>query len=280
MARLLTAPAANDVRSHSQRPARRAQRPRVSTASTSILLVAVVIFFLPWLAAAAFGFSRPDQGFTADPLLETLQNPRTMTAIGNTVLLTIASTLLMLVLLVPTIIYLNLKAPKLAKVAELLSVLPLVVPAVALVSGSTEFYRLIAPAFLNSIWALVPLYVVNSLPFCYRAIDAGVKALDLRTLFSAASSLGSSTWQTLIGVILPNLRVAMLSAALLSVALCIGEFAIASLLLHYTFPVFMVEVSRTNPRGIAALSFFVMLVSWLLLASISAASSDRTRTQK
>lgn len=244
-------------------------------AANTVLIVALVFFFLPWLSAAAFGFTVPGGSFSFNPLLETLDSPRAMPAIIDTLLLTVASTVMMLILLVPTVVFLNLKAPGLAKIAEMFSVLPLVVPAVALVSGVSEFYRAVAPAFINSMWSLVPLYVVLSMPLCYRAIDAGVKALDLRTLFSASSSLGSSTFRTLWEVVLPNLRVAMLSAALLCVTMCLGEYAMAALLLHYTFPVFMVEVSGAEPRGIAALSFITTVITWLLLVAISALSRDK-----
>lgn len=244
----------------------------VNATTTAIFVVALVFFLLPWVAAAVFGFSRPGVGFTLDPLLESLQNPKAWPAIRNSLFLTVASTVLMLVLLVPTNIFLTMKAPQLAKVAEVLSVLPMVIPAVALVSGVSQFYRTVAPSFINSLWSLVPLYVILSMPLCYRAIDAGVKTLDLTTLFAASASLGASTWTTLFRVVLPNLRVAMLSSALLSVAMCLAEFAMASLLLHYTFPVFLVEVSNNNPRGIAALSFITMLITWLLLVTISSLS--------
>src|SRR5699024_8214187 len=124
-------------------------------------------------------------------------------------------------------------------------------------------------------------YVIIAMPLCYRAIDAGVKALDLRTLFSASSSLGASNLQTLIRVVLPNLRGSMLSASLLCVALVLAEFAIASLLLHFTFPVFIVEVSRNNPRGLAALSFLPSLSTWALRCCISATSNaDYTKYHK
>ena len=75
--------------------------------------------------------------------------------------------------------------------------------------------------------------------------------------------------------------VSMLSASLLCIALVLAEFAMASLLLHYTFPVFIVEVSRNNPRGIAALSFITILLTWALLSIISATSkADKTKNQK
>src|SRR5699024_6338553 len=143
-------------------------------------------------AAAIFGFSRPGEGFPFGPLVDALEHPRASRALQDTLLLAVATTEALSNLLVPPIVFLNLKSPKLAKAAETLSVLPIVIPAVALVSGVSEFYRAVAPGFLISLWSLVPLYVIIAMPLCYRAIDAGVKALDLRTLFSASSSLGAS----------------------------------------------------------------------------------------
>ncbi|PXA79183.1 ABC transporter permease [Auritidibacter sp. NML120779] len=247
--------------------------------SVAILVVAFVGLLVPWLAAAAYGFSRPNQPFTFAPLVEVLSIDGAGEAIVNTLLLTLATTILMLVLLVPTIVFLNINAPQLGKVAEVFSVLPMVVPPVALVSGVSEFYRAVAPGFITSMWSLVPLYVIIVMPLCYRAIDAGVKSLDLRTIFAASSSLGASTWTTLTQVVVPNLRVAMLSASLLCISGVFSEFAMASLLLHYTFPVYMVEVSSTSPKGVAALSFIVTIVTWLLLVSISAVAnlSDKQR---
>ncbi len=247
---------------------------------TTIFTIALLFFFGPWVAAAIFGFTRPGVGFTVAPIQKAFENPRADDALIDTLLLTAATTFLMLVLLVPTIVFLNYQAPRVAKVAEFISVLPLVVPAVALVSGVSEFYRWIAPGFLTTKWSLVPMYVVLVMPLCYRAIDAGVKALDLKTLFAASVSLGATKTQTLIQVVLPNLRIAMLSAALLSIAMCLGEFAMASLLLHYTFPVFLVEVSSVNPRGIAALSFLTLLATWMLLALISLISAAEEKKVK
>lgn len=244
----------------------------------TVLLVALLFFFSPWISAAAFGFSRPGEGFTFASAAEALTNPRAIDAIKETLLITLGTTSVMLLLLVPTVVFVNLKAPKMATIVEMVSVMPIVVPAVALVSGASEFYRLVAPGFINSRWSLVPLYVILVMPLCYRAIDAGVKTLHLETLFAAATSLDDTQWGTLRRVVLPNLKVSILSAALLCIAMCLSEFAMASLLLHYTFPVYMVEISSTNPRGIAALSFITTVITWLILASISRLSrSEKTQ---
>ena len=52
----------------------------------------------------------------------------------------------------------------------------------------------------------MPFYVVMALPFTYRAIDAGIKAIDVRTLVDASRSLGAGGATTFRRALLPNLR--------------------------------------------------------------------------
>ena len=61
----------------------------------------------------------------------------------------------------------------------------------------------------------------------YRAIDTGLQAIDIRSLTEAAQSLGAGWPRIIVQVILPNLRVALLSGAFLTLAIVIGEFTIA-----------------------------------------------------
>lgn len=121
-----------------------------SWGSIAVFIVALAFFFFPWVCAAVFGFTTPGEGFTLEPLTTALSHATAITALKNTLLLTLAATFLMLTLVVPTIVFLNLKAPGLAKIAEVFSILPMVIPAVALVSGVSEFYRAVAPAFVTS----------------------------------------------------------------------------------------------------------------------------------
>ena len=244
----------------------------------AVLCIALVFLLVPPLCAAVFGFTLPGRGVSLTPLAEAFENPRAMTGIINSLLLTLLSTVGMLVLLVPTLIALHLKGGPLLRWAEALSVLPLVIPAIALVSGASIIFRTVFPAAMNSVFSLIPLYMVISLPLCYRTLDAGVRALDLRTLFAASISLGAGHLQTLLRVVLPNLRVAMLSASLICIAMLLSEYALASLLLHYTFPVFLVEVGQTSPRASAALSFLMTMVMWVLLMALSAISGRGQRS--
>lgn len=253
------------------------RRPGVQGAAQStIFAVALILFFTPLVASAAFGFTLPGKGFTLDSLDVAVQNTNFLPQLSTTLQLAALSTLASLLLLVPTLLFLHLRAPRMLPLTEWLSVVPYVVPAIALVSGANLFFRNLAPSFLVSTYSLVPFYMVLTLPLVYRTLDAGIRALEIRTLFAASASLGASPLQTLVRIILPNLRAAMLGASLLSCALVLGEYALASLLLHSTFPVFMVQVGMNQPRAAAALSFLSIVLTWLLLAALSGAFAKRT----
>ena len=117
---------------------------------------------------------------------------------------------------------------------------------------------------------LIPFYVVLAMPFTYRAIDTGVRAIDLHTLVDASRNLGASWPSTLIRVVLPNIQTAVLGALFLTMALCLGEVVIATLLLYNTFPVEMVVLFHQSQVGVSvALSMITLGFTFLLLFGLS-----------
>ena len=77
---------------------------------------------------------------------------------------------------------------------------------------------------------LIPFYTVLAMPFTYRALDAGLRAIDLRTLVDASRSLGAGWTTTMFRVLVPNLRSALLTSAFLTATVVLGEFTMASLM--------------------------------------------------
>jgi len=135
-----------------------------------------------------------------------------------------------------------------------------------------------APGVLKGTSLLLSLvYVVLAMPFAYRAIDAGLRALDLKTIVEASNSLGAGWGSTLWRVILPNLRTALLSATVLTVALVLGEFTIASLDLYQTFPVWIYVNSQTSGQVSVAASLLALFVTWVFLLVITVLGSRQSR---
>ena len=106
----------------------------------------------------------------------------------------------------PAMLVVTLRWPRLRPVIEGLSLLPLVIPPIALVVGVRDVLALgpdqlagtalgdalVSSQDLDLPWVLVVVYIVLALPFVYRAFDAGLRAIDVRTLVDAARGLGAS----------------------------------------------------------------------------------------
>src|SRR5882762_2689855 len=127
------------------------------------------------------------------------------------------TSVVMLVLLVPTMVWVRLKLPGLSRIVEFICLLPLTIPAIVLVVGLFPVYIWMGSNFSDSILTLSLAYVVLVLPYCYRALAAG---------------LGASWFAVMWRSIVPNISNAILNATLLSVALVLGEFTIANNLLY------------------------------------------------
>ena len=61
---------------------------------------------------------------------------------------------------------------------------------------------------------------------------SGMRSVDVRSLTEAAQSLGANWFQILLYVIFPNLRIAILSGALISFATVIGELILGDFLVR------------------------------------------------
>lgn len=242
---------------------------RANGIQATVLIVTAAFLLLPLVASALYGFRDLEGRFTLEPLLAEVQSSAFARQLTLTLSLAVLTTLMLFALLVPTLIWLHLRLPRALPLAEALSVIPYVVPAVALVNGANLTFRVTVPGFLTSPYSLVPFYVILAMPLVYRAIDAGIRAMDLTTLTSASSSLGAGPVRTFVSVILPNLRASLLTGALLTFTLVLGEFALAQLLLHSTFPVFLEGVGRNRPRAAAALAFLVIVGTWALLSAFT-----------
>ena len=224
----------------------------------AVLLVVGVVFALPFLAMAEFS-TREGTGRGLGAWRAIADEPLLLEAIAASLQLAALTAVLLLVLLVPTLTWVHLRLPHLARLVESLCLLPLVLPAIVLVVGLAPLYSWVTYFFGDSPLTLVFIYVVLVLPYAHRALESGFGALDLTTLSEAARSLGASWGTVVLRVVLPNLRGAVLTAALLAVALVLGEFTIASLL---NFSTLQVEMTRLGLRD-AALSIAVALAALL-----------------
>ena len=254
------------------RPPRRAGR--TGRWRYPVLVVAGLYFLLPLYAALRFALKDNSGKFSTKAFTGIPGETGFSSAFLLSLRLALITTVITLLLMVPTAVYIHLRAPKLRRLFDGITLLPIVIPPVVLIVGVLQ----IAPASLKATPNLLGLeYAVLAMPFAYRSLDAGLAAIDVTTLFDASRSLGGGAFSTLMRIVLPNIRSALLSATVLTVALVLGEYTMASLALFQTFPVWIVLFDAQSGQVSVAVSLLALVVTWIILLVIS--SLDRRRKQ-
>jgi len=179
----------------------------------------------------------------------------------------------------------QLRIPRARPLMDVLTLIPFAMPAIILAVGLVQEYNGSASPLINYLsLGLVPAldnfnivntspllvcaYVIISLPFVYRPIDNSLRAINTSVLTEAAYSLGSGWWRTFLTVILPNIWPGVISAALLTFSVVMGEFTIAQLFAIYTFPIFLNNVGQNDPHRAALLSILSFIITLVCVLGI------------
>ena len=108
-----------------------------------------------------------------------------------------------------------------------------------------------------------------AMPYMYRSIDTGLRAIDVRTLTEAAQSLGADWATILFRIILPNIRVAILSGAFLSFAIVMGEYILAQYLAKPAFAPFLAFLIQQKAYEPAAATVVSFALTWACMGIIN-----------
>ncbi|GAA3992683.1 ABC transporter permease subunit [Streptomyces sp. NBC_01352] len=265
---------------------------RLNTWRWAVFGLAALYFLVPLAASVVFTVDVPGQGVTFDAYTQIVSADGFVSSLLLSLELAAATIAIVLLLMVPAMVALRLGAPRLRPVVEVVCSLPLVVPPIAFVAGLSTvlkwgpehlsrtplFQTFVAIQNPDFPFVLVLAYVVMALPFVYRALDAGLRAVDVPTLVEAARSCGASWPQALVRAVLPNLRGGLMNAAFLTLALVLGEFTVAQLLGFQPFAVWIYSVAGSQAQLSVAVSVLSLFVTWALLLAL-AGVGGRGRTE-
>ncbi len=260
----------------------RSRRLKLQIFRITVFLALGAFFLVP--IGAMFEFSTRGNSVTAPRTLDAwsaiVKVPVLTDAISASLELAVITSVAMLVLLLPTMVWVRLRLPALNRVIEFICLLPLTVPAIALVVGMVPLYRWIGPNLSDSILTLSFAYLILVLPYTYRTLDAGLAAIDLKTMTEAARSLGAGWATVMLRVIVPNMSSALLNACLLSVALVLGEFTFANLLAFENLQVAILYVGFVSPGTSIAVAVASLLFAFALLMILSFVGRPRERVAR
>jgi len=256
------------------RPALRAPRhaPRRKAWSVLWLTLGAVYFFLPLLATFLFSLRAKRGVLSFLAYAHVFKDPEFLHTFTFSLEMALFTIVAGLALMIPTAIWVNLRLPRVRPVIEVFALMPFVIPPIVLVFGLIRMYSQPPAVLVTSPVLLVAGYVVLSFPYIFRSVDAGLRAIDLRVLTEASQSLGARWGTTLFRVVVPNIRVSLLSAAFLTFSIVVGELTLAVMLAWPAFGPYMALVGRDLAYEPAALAVISFLLTWGSLVLIQVVS--------
>ncbi|MCP8940603.1 ABC transporter permease [Alsobacter sp. SYSU M60028] len=254
---------------------------RRSLWSWIVLVLAILYFGLPLLGTVDFSMKMRRGVYSLDAYWAVLGDPRFQATFLYSVVMACMTIVVGVLLVVPTAYWVRLKLPRWRPVIEFITMLPLVIPAIVIVFGYIRLYNTsswlpLTGSALGTDALLTLGYTTLALPYMYRAVDTGLRTIDVATLTEAAESLGAGWITVMWRVILPNVLVAVLSGAFLTFAIVIGEFTMAALLNRPAFGPYLQLVGANRAYEPAALAVIAFAITWICMGLIQLV----TRLQK
>lgn len=245
-------------------------------------VLGVFYFVAPLLATFEFSLGMERDTVSLKAYQRAFADPKFAQTFGYSVFLAVMTILVSIALVVPTAYWIRLRLPEARRIVEFITLLPFVIPAIILVFGLIRVYSSPLNVPFTQITIIEPLtnfrfgtnvliiggYMVLGLPYMYRSVDTGMRTVDVRTLTEAAQSLGANWYVVIVRVILPNIRTALLSGALLTFAIVVGEVVLASFLGVHAFGPYLFLLGQHRAYEPAALSFVTFLLTWAAMGII------------
>ncbi|HAV78999.1 MAG TPA: spermidine/putrescine ABC transporter permease [Anaerolineae bacterium] len=252
-------------------------------------VIGILYFFMPLYATLDFSLRMERDKISLKAYQVAFSDGRFLDTFLTSNILAVATIIASVILIVPTAYWIRLRVPEARRIVEFITLMPFVIPAIILVFGLIRVYS--TPfkipftdiVFLEALTTfeigtdvlMVAGYMVLALPYMYRSVDTGMRTVDVRTLTEAAQSLGAS-WVTIMWrVILPNLRSALLSGALLTFAIVVGEVVLASFLGVDAFGPYLFLLGQHRAYEPAALSFIAFLLTWGAMGIIQLVTGEQ-----
>jgi putative spermidine/putrescine transport system permease protein len=246
-------------------------------------VLGILYFFVPLVGTFDFSLRMKKGQLSFLAYQVVLSDPQFLNSFRYSLTMGLITILVSVLIFLPTTYWIHLKLPRIRPVVEIITILPFIIPVIVYVFGLIRTFskpplQLTLTPFKTDI-LITAGYVVLSMPYMYRAMDVGMRTIDVRALTEAAQSLGANWLQILLNVIIPNLRIAILSGALICFATVIGELILGDFLVRPALGPYMVLVGRDKAYEPAALGILSYAMTWVCLGLIQFVSRGGTSQQ-
>src|SRR5215471_19704891 len=148
------------------------------------LVIGTLYFIVPLIGTFEFSLRMRRGEYSFDAYRVVFADPRFQASFAYSTVLAVATIIVGILLVVPTAYWVQLRLPKLRPVVEFITLLPLVIPAIVIVFGYLRIYNSTSVLPLTGSEHTTDLllmfgYVTLALPYMYRAVDTGLRAINV-----------------------------------------------------------------------------------------------------
>lgn len=218
----------------------RFKRKRDKVIAQFIIWTILIIMYIPILVLIAYSFTTADNigtwtGFSFDlyaRLFTSKTGNEIMVALGNTLLLALASSLISVILGTTGAIGAFYSKKRTRTAIESVTQIPVVNAEIVIAMSLTVMFvfvgsYLFGGANVFSFWTLLAGHVILSLPFVYLSVKPKLQQMD-PALYEAALDLGCTQRSALFKVVVPEIMPGILSGFLLSITLSLDDFIVTA----------------------------------------------------
>lgn len=217
----------------------RAHRPGLAR---WLLFGAVAVYLLlPMVAVLLYSLATvwqarilPD-GYTLDHFATVFTEPRIVAAIARSLILAFVVTLVDIAIVLPAAYWSRVRNKRIRPLIEVGAAIPFVLPFLVIAFGIDRLVGMLAPSFQNTIWILILGQAAVAFPFLYWSVDGAMSAAGIERLSEAAETCGARPRQIVLRIVIPAIRVGIVTGSILVFATSFGEFSLAQVLVGAGF---------------------------------------------
>jgi putative spermidine/putrescine transport system permease protein len=248
------------------------------------LTIGIVLLYLlvPLLGTFFYSFATSwhntilPEGLTLKWYIELFGDIRFVNSLGRSLIISLASTAITLVIMVPAIFSIVLYAPKLEKVIQSLIVLTYAMPGIILAVGLIRAY---STTGVSMVLVTIGAYFVATLPYMYQGTRNSLRNIHAESLMETAEILGASRYTAFLKVIIPNIMSGILVSSLLSFSILFGEFVLINLLVGGSFETVQIYLYQKLSQS-GHLASAIVVCYFILISILSTIMVKVTRTKK
>ncbi|WP_296376007.1 ABC transporter permease [Yoonia sp.] len=265
----------------------RRKRSVGSVFSWAVFVFGVLYFALPLIGMIEFSLRKRRGTYSFDAYTSVLNDSQFQATFTYSVVMSLVTILLGMILVLPAALWVRIRLPRMRPVIEFITLLPLVIPVIVIAFGYLRMFNTssllpMTGSVTGTNILLAFGYATLALPYMYRAIDNGLRTLDVQTLTEAAQILGAGWFTILFRIMLPNVFTALLSGAFLTFSIVLGEYVFAALLDRPAFGPYMIWTGGNRAYEPAALAVIAFTITWGCMGLIQLAGRlfPHTRAQR